>query len=76
MNDFSHWGASTLGVRAAEPRTDEREHSAAIHLTSSFVYKSAAEAAAVFSGARPEVYNMIRLPDSSFIMLDNDQSIS
>ncbi|MDR3415857.1 MAG: O-succinylhomoserine sulfhydrylase [Nevskia sp.] len=45
------WGSATLGIRAAEPRTGEREHSAAVHLTSSFVYDSAAQAAAVFSGA-------------------------
>lgn len=45
------WGSATLGIRAAEPRTGEREHSAALHLTSSFVYASAAQAAAVFSGA-------------------------
>jgi len=63
MNDFSNWGASTLGVRAAEPRTDEREHSAAIHLTSSFVYGSAAEAAAVFSGEKPgNVYSRFTNP--------------
>jgi len=44
------WGYSTLGIRAAEPRTDEMEHSASISMTSSFVFRSAAEAAAVFSG--------------------------
>lgn len=44
------WGYATLGIRAAEPRTDEMEHSAAISLTSSYVYRSAAEAAAVFAG--------------------------
>jgi O-succinylhomoserine sulfhydrylase len=54
MNDeFSHWGYGTLGVRAAEPRGADREHSAAVHLTSSFVYTSAAQAAAVFSGQEP-----------------------
>jgi O-succinylhomoserine sulfhydrylase len=63
MNDFSHWGFSTLGVRAAEPRTEEREHSAAIHLTSSFVYGSAAEAAAVFAGEKPgNVYSRFTNP--------------
>ena len=46
------WGASTLGIRAAEPRTSEMEHSAAIFPTSSFVFQSAAEAAAVFSGEK------------------------
>src|SRR5579885_85837 len=52
MSEFAdpNWGAATLGVRAAEPRGAEREHSAALYLTSSFVYESAAQAAAVFAG--------------------------
>jgi len=43
------WGSATLGVRAAEPRTGNREHSASINMTSSFVFESAAQAAAVFA---------------------------
>ena len=63
MNDFNDWGSATLGVRAAEPRTGEREHSAAIHLTSSFVYTSAAQAAAVFAGEEPgNVYSRFTNP--------------
>lgn len=63
MNDFHKWGPSTLGIRAAEPRTEEMEHSAALHLTSSFVYHSAAEAAAVFSGEKPgNVYSRFTNP--------------
>lgn len=63
MNDFPPWGPSTLGIRAAEPRTEEMEHSAALHLTSSFVYHSAAEAAAVFAGERPgNVYSRFTNP--------------
>lgn len=52
MNEFfdPEWGSATLGVRAAEPRTENREHSASVSLTSSYVFRSAAEAAAVFSG--------------------------
>ncbi|NGY06223.1 O-succinylhomoserine sulfhydrylase [Solimonas terrae] len=55
MQDFfdPQWGSATLGVRAAEPRTANREHSAALSLTSSYVFESAAQAAAVFSGAEP-----------------------
>lgn len=55
MEDFfdPSWGSATLGVRAAEPRSESREHSAALSLTSSYVYGSAAQAAAVFSGAEP-----------------------
>ncbi len=40
----------TLAVRAGHMMTHEAEHSEPIFLTSSFVYKSAAEAARVFSG--------------------------
>jgi len=47
------WGYSTLGIRAAEPRTENMEHSASIALTSSYVFRSAAEAAAIFSGQQP-----------------------
>lgn len=47
------WGYSTLGIRAAEPRTQDMEHSASIALTSSYVFRSAAEAAAIFSGQQP-----------------------
>ena len=47
------WGFSTRGIRAAEPRTANREHSADISLTSSYVFSSAAEAAKVFAGEAP-----------------------
>ncbi|WP_281645441.1 O-succinylhomoserine sulfhydrylase [Parendozoicomonas sp. Alg238-R29] len=40
----------TLSVRAGTVRSAEREHSEAIYLTSSFIYESAAQAAAVFAG--------------------------
>lgn len=55
VNEFfdPDWGSATLGVRAAEPRTENREHSASISLTSSYVFRSAAEAAAVFTGEQP-----------------------
>lgn len=43
------WGSATLGVRAAEQRTEEGEHSNAIFATSSFVFDSAEHAAAVFA---------------------------
>ncbi|HEY6820928.1 MAG TPA: O-succinylhomoserine sulfhydrylase [Burkholderiales bacterium] len=42
---------STLGVRAGQQRTEFQEHSEALFLTSSFVFESAAQAAARFSGA-------------------------
>lgn len=54
MTDFDpDWGFATLGVRAFEPARGVGEHSAAIHPTSSFVFGSAAEAAAVFAGETP-----------------------
>ncbi len=46
------WGPATLGVRVGQRRSHECEHSEALHLTSSFVYQSAAEAAATFAGER------------------------
>jgi O-succinylhomoserine sulfhydrylase len=53
MSDELHWGYSTLGIRAAESRTNEMEHSPALSLSSSYVYRNAAEAAAVFAGEKP-----------------------
>ncbi|MDH5425168.1 MAG: O-succinylhomoserine sulfhydrylase [Gammaproteobacteria bacterium] len=43
-------GFETLAIRAGLDRTNEGEHSEAIFPTSSYVFKSAAEAAARFSG--------------------------
>lgn len=43
-------GLSTLAIRAGQTRTSEGEHSDVIFPTSSFVYSSAREAAARFSG--------------------------
>ena len=43
----------TLAVRAGTLRTEFQEHSEALFLTSSFVFASAAEAAARFSGEQP-----------------------
>lgn len=57
------WGFATLGIRAFEPERHEGEHSAAIHPTSSFVHRSAAHAASVFSGAEPgNVYSRFTNP--------------
>jgi O-succinylhomoserine sulfhydrylase len=46
-----HYDFDTLGVRAGTERSQFQEHSEALFLTSSFVYGSAAEAAAKFSGS-------------------------
>ena len=45
--------ADTLAVRAGIHRSQFNEHSEAMYLTSSFVFKNAAEAAARFSGEDP-----------------------
>ena len=43
----------TLAVRAGQERSQFGEHSEALYLTSSFVFKSAAQAAKRFSGEEP-----------------------
>ncbi|MGH6630931.1 MAG: aminotransferase class I/II-fold pyridoxal phosphate-dependent enzyme, partial [Burkholderiales bacterium] len=43
------WGESTQGIRSAQARTNLREHSPPIFATSSFVFDSADQAAAVFA---------------------------
>jgi len=53
----------TLAVRAGIVRSDFGEHSEALSLTSSFVYKSAAQAAARFAGEEPgNVYSRFTNP--------------
>ncbi|MGQ0529758.1 MAG: O-succinylhomoserine sulfhydrylase [Panacagrimonas sp.] len=62
-NPSRHWGFATQGIRTAEHRTEQMEHSPAIFATSSFVYRSAAEAAAVFSGEQPgQIYSRFTNP--------------
>lgn len=61
--DAQDWGIETLGVRAGQTRSHEGEHSEAIYPTSSFVFNSAAEAAARFSGEVPgNVYSRFTNP--------------
>ncbi len=51
MSDFDeNWALETLAVRAGQHRTNEGEHSEPIFPTSSYVFPSAAEAAARFKG--------------------------
>ena len=53
----------SLAVRAGQVRTSEGEHSEPIFLTSSFVFKSAAEAAARFGGGEPgNIYSRFTNP--------------
>lgn len=56
-------GFDTLAVRAGQRRTGEGEHSEAMFLTSSFVFQSAAEAAARFGGSEPgNIYSRFTNP--------------
>jgi O-succinylhomoserine sulfhydrylase len=63
MTDDLDWGFDTLAVRAGQRRTSESEHSEAIFPTSSYVFASAAEAAARFSGEKPgNIYSRFTNP--------------
>jgi len=53
MSKKRTWGEATQGIRSAQQRTNVREHSPAIFATSSFVYDSADQAAAVFAETEP-----------------------
>ncbi|MHC8441677.1 MAG: O-succinylhomoserine sulfhydrylase [Candidatus Eutrophobiaceae bacterium] len=53
----------TLAVRAGRHMTEEQEHSEPLFLTSSFVFKNSAEAAARFSGKQPgNIYSRFTNP--------------
>ncbi|WP_260292540.1 O-succinylhomoserine sulfhydrylase [Sedimenticola hydrogenitrophicus] len=60
---YDDWGLATRAIRAGHIRTAEGEHSEPIFTTSSFVFKSAAEAAARFSGDEPgNIYSRFTNP--------------
>jgi O-succinylhomoserine sulfhydrylase len=62
-NDVPDLGFDSLAVRAGHVRTAEGEHSEAMFLTSSFVFGSAAEAAARFGGSTPgNIYSRFTNP--------------
>ena len=63
-DDFDEaWGRATLGVRAGWTPGAEREHTTPIYMTSSYVFESAAEAAARFSGEQPgNIYSRFTNP--------------
>lgn len=52
LNLSLDYGMQTIAVRAGQHRTDEGEHSEPIFTTSSYVYHSAADAAAHFDGTK------------------------
>ena len=57
------WAIETLAVRTGHHRTAEQEHSEPIFATSSFVFSSAAEAAARFSGeSQGNIYSRFTNP--------------
>ncbi|MDX1496716.1 MAG: O-succinylhomoserine sulfhydrylase [Salinisphaeraceae bacterium] len=57
------WGDATLGVRAGWTPGTEREHTTPIYATSSYVFDSAAQAAARFSGEEPgNIYSRFTNP--------------
>ncbi|WP_211828265.1 O-succinylhomoserine sulfhydrylase [Kistimonas asteriae] len=62
-SELSEADFETLAVRAGITRSDEREHSEALFLSSSFTYDSAAQAQAVFAGDEPgNVYSRYTNP--------------
>jgi len=62
-DEFNEWGFDTRAVRAGQHRTNEGENSEPIFATSSYVFNSAAEAAARFSGEKPgNIYSRFTNP--------------
>ena len=63
MSDSDDWALETLAVRAGQVRTHEGEHAEAIFPTSSYVFDSAAHAAARFGGDEPgNIYSRFTNP--------------
>ena len=52
-DSFDNYGFATRAIRSGHHRSAEQEHAEPIFTTSSFVFNSAAEAAARFSGEQP-----------------------
>lgn len=62
-SDLEGVGFDTLAVRAGQQRSPEGEHGEAMFLTSSYVFRSAADAAARFAGEQPgNVYSRYTNP--------------
>ncbi len=63
MADQDDWALETLAIRAGQVRTAEMEHSEPIFPTSSYVFDSAAQAAARFRGDEPgNIYSRFTNP--------------
>ena len=62
-SDLDGAGFETLAVRAGQRRSPEGEHGEALFMTSSYVFRSAADAAARFAGEQPgNVYSRYTNP--------------
>jgi len=62
-DEMLDWGVATRAIRVGQHRTGEGEHSEAIFPTSSYVFASAAEAAARFAGTLPgNIYSRFTNP--------------
>ncbi|WP_268797213.1 O-succinylhomoserine sulfhydrylase [Pseudomonas huanghezhanensis] len=62
-SDLEGVGFDTLAVRAGQHRTPEAEHSDPLFFTSSYVFRTAADAAATFAGDKPgNVYSRYTNP--------------
>jgi O-succinylhomoserine sulfhydrylase len=63
VSDKDQFHIDTLAVRAGQERSQFGEHAEALYLTSSFVFESAAQAAARFAGTEPgNVYSRFTNP--------------
>ena len=61
--DWNNYSLETQAIRAGHPRTHEDEHSIPIFATSSYVFKSAEEAALRFTGKQPgNIYSRFTNP--------------
>lgn len=62
-HDPSDWEFETRAIRTGHRRTPEGEHAAPLFLTSSYVFRTAAEAAARFAGTEPgNIYSRFTNP--------------
>ena len=62
-DNSSDLALATLALRAGHQRTSENEQSEAIFVTSSYVFESAADAAAIFAGDKPgNIYSRFTNP--------------
>ena len=62
-DELNDWAVATLAVRAGQQRTAEHEHAEPIFPTSSYVFDSAAQAAARFRGDEPgNIYSRFTNP--------------